>query len=47
MNHGCTSSEDRVWLANYKESKEFKADCWKRAEALACSFNASNQERKR
>ena len=47
MNHGCISSEDRVWLENYKESKEFKADCWQRAEALACSFNASNQERKR
>ena len=24
MEYGCTSNDDRAWLANYKESKEFK-----------------------
>ena len=52
MEHGCTCNDDRVWLTNYKESKEFEeyetdiADCRQMAEASACPFNASNQERK-
>ena len=46
MEHGCTCSDDRVWLTNYKNSKEFEADCRQRAEALVCPFNAGNQERK-
>lgn len=24
MEHGCTCNDDRIWLASYKESKEFK-----------------------
>ena len=24
MEYGCTSNDDRAWLASYKESKEFK-----------------------
>lgn len=52
MKYGCTCNEDRIWLAAYKESKEYKqyeidfADCRQRAKASACTFNAGNQERK-
>lgn len=52
MKHGCTCNEDRIWLAAYKVSKEYKdyevdiTDCRQRAEASACPFNAGNQERK-
>ena len=51
MEYGCICNNDRVWLASYKESKEFKeyetniADCRQRAEASACPFNAGKQER--
>ena len=24
MKYGCTCNDDRVWLTNYKETKEFK-----------------------
>jgi len=52
IEHGCTCNDDRVWLASYKQSKEYKdyetdfADCRQRAEASTCPFNAGNQERK-
>ena len=48
MQHGCTYPEQRKWLADYIRSDEYinlYADCEQRAEASACPFNASNQER--